>query len=69
VTLIFREKQKPQNEFEAWCTSSLEVLNAEVDIPTFMAFLNDIESPYEVGKILHPYDVSLIFSRNLTIFF
>lgn len=49
VTLIFREKQKPQNEFEAWCASSLEVLNAEVDIPTFMAFLNDIESPYEVA--------------------
>ena len=49
VAAIFRDKQKPQNEFESWCSQSLERLNAEVDIPTFMAFLNDIESPYEVN--------------------
>ena len=48
VAAIFRDKQKPQNEFESWCSVSLERLNAEVDIPTFMAFLNDIESPFEV---------------------
>ena len=48
VAAIFRDKQKPQNEFESWCGFSLEKLNAEVDIPTFMAFLNDIESPFEV---------------------
>ena len=52
VAQIFREnsaKNTPrQNEFEAWCSSALAHLNAQVDIPTFMAFLKDIESPYEV---------------------
>ena len=52
VAQIFREnsaKNTPrQNEFEAWCSSALANLNAQVDIPTFMSFLKDIESPYEV---------------------
>ena len=55
VAQIFREnsaKNTPrQNEFEAWCSSALSNLNAQVDIPTFMAFLKDIESPYEVTFI------------------
>ena len=54
VAQIFREnsaKNTPrQNEFEAWCSSALANLNAQVDIPTFMAFLKDIESPYEVTR-------------------
>ena len=52
VAQIFREnsaRNTPrQNEFEAWCSSALANLNAQVDIPTFMAFLGDVESPYEV---------------------
>ena len=55
VAQIFREnsaKNTPrQNEFEAWCSTALASLNAQVDIPTFMAFLKDIESPYEVNYI------------------
>lgn len=55
VAQIFREnsaKSTPrQNEFEAWCSSALANLNAQVDIPTFMAFLKDIESPYEVKYV------------------
>lgn len=38
------------NAFEAWCISALEQFNTNLDIPTFMTFLNDIESPYEVRK-------------------
>ena len=52
VAAIFREQKKPVNEFEAWCTQALQNLHAQIDIPTFMAFLNDIESPYEV-TLLH----------------
>ena len=56
VAQIFREnsaKNTPrQNEFEAWCSLALANLNAQVDIPTFMAFLKDIESPYEVINIV-----------------
>ena len=50
VTAIFREQKKPVNEFESWCTQALQNLHAQIDIPTFMAFLNDIESPYEVSR-------------------
>ena len=50
VAAIFKEsKGKPSNDFEEWCTSALDKLNPQVDIPTFLSFLNDVESPYEVG--------------------
>jgi len=59
VAQIFREnsaKNTPrQNDFEAWCSSALANLNAQVDIPTFMAFLKDIESPYEVNDYVKNY--------------
>ena len=40
--------------FKEWCRGALENLNPgpEVDIETFLGFLQDIESPYEVRKIL-----------------
>ena len=64
VAQIFREnsaKNTPrQNEFEAWCSSALSNLNAQVDIPTFMAFLKDIESPYEVIS----FEIYKIDSKN-----
>ena len=52
MSSIFREKKQPANEFERWCHGALQNLNAQVDIPTFMAFLQDIDSPYEVSDIL-----------------
>ena len=52
VAAIFKEsKGKPSNEFDEWCTNALDKLNPQVDIPTFMSFLNDVESPYEVCKL------------------
>merc|ERR1712029_167444 len=55
VAAIFRGQKKPVNEFEAWCTQALQNLHAQIDIPTFMAFLNDIESPYEVNDYVKSY--------------
>ena len=53
VAAIFKEsKGKPSNEFDEWCTNALDKLNPQVDIPTFMSFLNDVESPYEVCKLV-----------------
>ena len=53
VAAIFKEsKGKPSNEFDEWCTNALDKLNPQVDIPTFMSFLNDVESPYEVCKFV-----------------
>merc|ERR1719285_1351255 len=54
VKQIFGEK-KPKNEFEDWCTSRLQAMQAQVDIPTFLGFLMDIESPYEVHDYIKSY--------------
>ena len=50
VAAIFKEKGKPKNEFEEWCITALEKLDPQVDIPTFLGFLIEVESPYEVMK-------------------
>ena len=42
-------KQKSKNDFEDWCSRALSDLQAQVDIPTFLGFLMDIESPYDVS--------------------
>lgn len=57
VKEIFREKtSKPRNEFEEWCTKAIGSLNAQgLDIPTFLTFLMDIESPYEVHDYVKSY--------------
>jgi len=44
-----------KNEFESWCVRALERLNTDVDIPTFLNFLIDIESPYEVHDYVKSY--------------
>eukprot|EP00092_Neocalanus_flemingeri_P101643 GFUD01129966.1.p1 GENE.GFUD01129966.1~~GFUD01129966.1.p1 ORF type:complete len:1161 (-),score=418.37 GFUD01129966.1:140-3577(-) len=54
VKQIFNEK-KPRNEFEDWCSKALQGLQAQVDIPTFLGFLMDIESPYEVHDYVKSY--------------
>lgn len=54
VKQIFAEK-KPKNEFEEWCSKALQGLQAQVDIPTFLGFLMDIESPFEVHDYVKSY--------------
>ncbi|KXJ76180.1 hypothetical protein RP20_CCG010226 [Aedes albopictus] len=43
------------NEFTGWCTRALTSLNSNVDIPTFVGFLQDIESPFEVKDYIRLY--------------
>uniref|UniRef100_A0A182N5I7 GYF domain-containing protein n=1 Tax=Anopheles dirus TaxID=7168 RepID=A0A182N5I7_9DIPT len=43
------------NEFTDWCTRALSSLNSNVDIPTFVGFLQDIESPFEVKDYIRLY--------------
>ena len=45
-------KQKSKNDFEDWCSRALSDLQAQVDIPTFLGFLMDIESPYDVSIVI-----------------
>jgi len=47
--------KKSKNEFEDWCTKALHELQAQVDIPTFLGFLMDIESPYDVHDYVKSY--------------
>lgn len=42
-------------QFDDWCKTALEGLCAQVDIPTFLSFLRDIESPYEVHDYVKSY--------------
>merc|ERR1719150_2576278 len=50
-----KQQQKSKNEFEEWCSKALQELQAQVDIPTFLGFLMDIESPYEVHDYIKSY--------------
>lgn len=44
-----------QNEFTGWCMKSLRGMNTKVDVPTFVTFLQDLESPYEVKDYVRMY--------------
>ena len=52
-------KQKSRNEFEEWVTRALSELQAQVDIPTFVELLKDIESPYDVSTTQFHFNESL----------
>ncbi|XP_036232607.1 GIGYF family protein Gyf isoform X2 [Bactrocera oleae] len=44
-----------ETEFIAWCTKSLNNMNTKLDVPTFVTFLRDLESPYEVRDYIRMY--------------
>ncbi|ELT97400.1 hypothetical protein CAPTEDRAFT_177566 [Capitella teleta] len=46
---------KPQDDFTRWCESALKGLQTSVDVPTFIAFLKDVDSPYEVNDYVRSY--------------
>ncbi|XP_049843481.1 GRB10-interacting GYF protein 2 isoform X3 [Schistocerca gregaria] len=43
------------DEFTQWCTDALGSLKHSIDVPTFVAFLRDIESAYEVKDYVRVY--------------
>merc|ERR1712004_83020 len=55
VAAIFKGKGKPKNEFDEWCITALGKLDPQVDVPTFLAFLIEVESPYEVNDYVKNY--------------
>ncbi|XP_053969044.1 GIGYF family protein Gyf isoform X1 [Anastrepha ludens] len=44
-----------ENDFIAWCTKILNSMNTKLDVPTFVTFLRDLESPYEVKDYIRMY--------------
>ncbi|EFN85095.1 GIGYF family protein CG11148 isoform X2 [Harpegnathos saltator] len=55
VKKLFEQNTAKTDEFTQWCTKALNGLQASVDIPTFVGFLRDIESAYEVKEYVRVY--------------
>nr|XP_026500658.1 GRB10-interacting GYF protein 2 isoform X6 [Vanessa tameamea] len=50
-----KKETSPVAEFEAWCSNVLTSWSSKIDVPTFVGFLKDIESPYEVKDYVKCY--------------
>uniref|UniRef100_A0ACB8EXB1 GRB10 interacting GYF protein 1 n=1 Tax=Sphaerodactylus townsendi TaxID=933632 RepID=A0ACB8EXB1_9SAUR len=48
---------KPQDGFTQWCEQMLHALNtsSNLDVPTVVAFLKEVESPYDVHDCIRSY--------------
>ncbi|XP_053623992.1 GRB10-interacting GYF protein 2 isoform X2 [Plodia interpunctella] len=50
-----KKETSPAAEFDVWCSTVLSSWSAKIDVPTFVGFLKDIESPYEVKDYVKCY--------------
>ncbi|XP_063373234.1 GRB10-interacting GYF protein 2 [Cydia amplana] len=50
-----KKEASPGAEFDTWCNTVLVSWSAKIDVPTFVGFLKDIESPYEVKDYVKCY--------------
>merc|ERR1740128_1221315 len=48
-------EKNDRNEFDDWCGKALARLSSQVDVPTFLGFLKDVESPFEVHDYVKSY--------------
>ncbi|KYN44879.1 hypothetical protein ALC56_00875 [Trachymyrmex septentrionalis] len=55
VKKLFEQNTAKADEFTQWCNKALSSIQASVDIPTFVGFLRDIESAYEVKEYVRVY--------------
>ncbi|EZA53350.1 hypothetical protein DMN91_005018 [Ooceraea biroi] len=55
VKKLFEQNTAKTDEFTQWCNKALSSIQASVDIPTFVGFLRDIESAYEVKDYVRLY--------------
>ncbi|KAJ8737340.1 hypothetical protein PYW07_000611 [Mythimna separata] len=54
-TAPLKKDTSPAVEFESWCAGVLASWSSKIDVPTFVNFLRDIESPYEVKDYVKCY--------------
>ncbi|XP_066050222.1 GRB10-interacting GYF protein 2 isoform X8 [Chamaea fasciata] len=54
---LFQGVNKAQDGFTQWCEQMLHALNTanNLDVPTFVSFLKEVESPYEVHDYIRAY--------------
>nr|XP_032526709.1 GRB10-interacting GYF protein 2-like isoform X4 [Danaus plexippus plexippus] len=50
-----KKESSPCAEFDTWSQSALASWSSKIDVPTFVGFLKDIESPYEVKDYVKCY--------------
>ncbi|XP_043260032.1 GRB10-interacting GYF protein 2-like isoform X1 [Colletes gigas] len=55
VKKLFEQNTAKTDDFTQWCNKALSGLQVTVDIPTFVGFLRDIESAYEVKEYVRDY--------------
>ncbi|XP_078044339.1 GIGYF family protein Gyf isoform X5 [Augochlora pura] len=55
VKKLFEQNTAKVDDFTQWCNKALSGLQVSVDIPTFVGFLRDIESAYEVKEYVRDY--------------
>ncbi|XP_030073035.1 GRB10-interacting GYF protein 2 isoform X2 [Microcaecilia unicolor] len=57
VLKLFQGVNKVQDGFTQWCEQMLHALNTanNLDVPTFVSFLKEVESPYEVHDYIRAY--------------
>ncbi|CAG2104047.1 unnamed protein product [Medioppia subpectinata] len=56
VLRLFEHQRRQKNdEFTQWCIEALSKYQSSVDIPTFIAFLKDVESPFEINDYVRSY--------------
>ncbi|KAG8445408.1 hypothetical protein GDO86_010261 [Hymenochirus boettgeri] len=54
---LFQGANKCQDGFTQWCEQTLHLINTahSLDVPTFISFLREVESPYEVHDYVRAY--------------
>ncbi|XP_040828242.1 GRB10-interacting GYF protein 2 [Ochotona curzoniae] len=54
---LFQGVNKAQDGFTQWCEQMLHALNTanNLDVPTFVSFLKEVDSPYEVHDYIRAY--------------
>ncbi|CAD6237108.1 GSCOCG00002144001-RA-CDS [Cotesia congregata] len=55
VKKLFENNTAKTDDFTQWCNRTLSGLQVSVDVPTFVGFLRDIESAYEVKEYIKLY--------------
>ncbi|XP_076652489.1 GIGYF family protein Gyf isoform X3 [Halictus rubicundus] len=55
VKKLFEQNTAKVDDFTQWCNKALSGLQVSVDIPTFVGFLRDIESAYDVKEYVRDY--------------
>ncbi|XP_076236016.1 GIGYF family protein Gyf isoform X2 [Calliopsis andreniformis] len=55
VKKLFEQNTAKTDDFTQWCNKALSGFQVTVDIPTFVGFLRDIESAYEVKEYVRDY--------------